>query len=237
MLRRSLLALSFAVIPACCLLSPRALRAAKHTPPPAGPASSYPDHDSHPQEHVTIAADPYDTKAKASVFRADYLKYGILPIRIIVTNEGDRPVSLADARIDFITAAGDKAPAAEPEDVERRIDHIKRPDSGFKLPGPLPRIGSNPEGKQNKAIEADFNLLEYSAVKVAPHSTQSGFLFYDLSGVADPLVGGRLELRTLRDAAGKELFAFEIPFGGRGSGGDRESTGAAVGAEPPGETR
>lgn len=218
--RRSLLSLSLAVIPVCCLLSPRGLRAADHTPPPAGPASSYPDRDSHPQEHLTIAADPYDTRAKASIFRADYLKYGIVPIRIIVTNDGDRPVSLADARIDFITAAGDKVPAAEPEDVERRIDHIKRPDSGFKLPGPLPRIGSNPEGKQNKAIEADFNSLEYSAVTVAPHSTQSGFLFYDLSGVANPLVGGRLDLRVLRDAAGKELFAFEIPFGGSRDGDD-----------------
>jgi hypothetical protein len=182
-----------------------------HAAPPAGVATSYPAVDAHPQEHVSIAADPYDTKSKIDIFRVDYLKYGFLPIRIIVTNDGDQPISLKDARINFITAAGDKIPAAEAEDVERRIDKIKRPDSGYKLPGPLPRIG-NKSGGKTKDIEDDFHSFEYSAVAVEPHTTRAGFLFYDLDQVANPLVGGKLNLSTLRDADGKELFYFEIPF-------------------------
>ena len=33
-----------------------------------------------------------------------------------------------------------------------------------------------------------------------------------MEGVANPLVGAKLNLRMLRNADGKELFYFEIPF-------------------------
>src|ERR1700744_3427115 len=194
----------------CPLLLFRA-RAGEHAPPPAGVATSYPAFDQHPNDQVAIAADPYNTKEKASIFRFKYLEYGFMPIRIIVTNNGDKPISLIDARINFITAAGDKIPAAEPEDVERRIGGIKRPDGGYKLPGPLPRIG-NKSSTKNKDVEEDFKSLEYAAVAVEAHTTRAGFLFYDLEGVANPLAGGKLNLRLLRDADGKELFYFELPF-------------------------
>src|SRR5271156_5224659 len=121
--RRSLIA------PLVCellLLCVRAV-AAEHPPPPAGEASSYPAFETHADEHVTIAADPYDTKDKASCFRIDYLKYGFMPIRVIVTNDGDKAISMEQARIHFITASGDKIPAAEPEDVERRTTDVKNP--------------------------------------------------------------------------------------------------------------
>jgi hypothetical protein len=194
-----------------CPLSVTQARAADHKVPPAEEATKYPAVDVHPEEQVAIAADPYDTKDKISIFHIDYLKYGFMPVRIIVTNNGDQPISLADARINFITAAGDKIPAAEVEDVERRIDNVKRPDSGYKLPGPLPRIG-NKSATKNKDVEDDFHSFEYAALAVEPHTTRAGFLFYDLDGVANPLSGGKLNLRMLRNSAGKELFYFEIPF-------------------------
>ena len=185
--------------------------AAEHAAPPADVATSYPAFDQHPAEQVAIAADPYDTQKKASIFRFKYLQYGFMPIRIIVTNNGDKPISLIDARINFITAGGDKIPAAEPEEVERRIGGIKRPDGGYKLPGPLPRIG-NKSSTKNKDVDEDFHTFEYSAIAVEPHTTRAGFLFYDVDGLNNPLVGAKLNLRMLRNAAGKELFYFEIPF-------------------------
>jgi hypothetical protein len=199
--------LVFSVLVAASLLA----HAAEHAPPPAGVATTYPAFDQHPDDHVAIAADPYDTKDKASIFRFKYLQYGFMPIRIIVTNNGDKPISLIDARINFITAAGDKIPAATPEEVERRAGGIKRPDSGYKLPGPLPRIGNKSSGKNNE-IDQDFQTFEYSAVAVEPHTTRAGFLFYDVQGLDNPLVGAKLNLRMLRSADGKEMFYFEIPF-------------------------
>ena len=78
-------------------------RAADHAAPPAGVATSYPAFDLHANEQVAIAADPYNTRDKASIFRFKYMQYGFMPIRIIVTNNGDKPISLIDARINFIT--------------------------------------------------------------------------------------------------------------------------------------
>jgi hypothetical protein len=210
MLRRFVFCVSlFAWLLSCPLWLLRAR--AEHAAPPAGVATSYPAFDQHPDEQVAIAADPYNTQEKASIFRFKYLQYGFMPIRIIVTNNGDKPISLIDARINFITAAGDKIPAALPQEVERRIGGVKRPDSGYKLPGPLPRIG-NKSSTKNKDVDEDFHTFEYSAVAVEAHTTRAGFLFYDVEGLANPLEGARLNLRTLRNAEGKELFYFEIPF-------------------------
>jgi hypothetical protein len=185
--------------------------AADHEVPPAGPATSYPAFDLHPDDKVAIAAVPYDTPEKGSIFRIKYLQYGFMPIRIIVTNNGDKPISLIDARINFITAMGDKIPAAEPEEVQRRLGGIKRPDGGYKLPGPLPRIG-NKSSTKIKDVDEDFRSFEYSAVAVEAHTTRAGFLFYDVEGLANPLAGAKLNLRMLRNADGKELFYFDIPL-------------------------
>lgn len=192
-------------------LIPCPTHAASHAVPPVKDADSFPAVAVHPEEKIAIAADPYDTKQKMALFRLDYLQYGFMPIRIIVTNNSDQTISLAQAHIDFITAAGDKIETSEVPDVERRAGKIERPDSGYKLPGPLPRIGGKSDTK-NKAIEQDFQTFEYSAASVAPHTTQAGFLFYDVQGIANPLEGAKLSLTGLQGANGQELFFFEIPF-------------------------
>ena len=97
---------------------------------------------------MAIAAEPYDTREKASIFRVDYLSHGVMPVRLIVTNNGDRPISLRDARILFLTAAGDKIQAAEPEDVERLMTRKEREGSKIPLPAPLPAHQAEAQGQQ-----------------------------------------------------------------------------------------
>jgi hypothetical protein len=185
--------------------------AADHTPPPVQPATSFAAVEVHDNEKVAIAAEPYDTRDKESIFRVDYLSHGILPIRLIVTNNGDRPINLSEARILFYTADGDKIQAAEPEDVERLMTRKERQGSKIPMPGPIPSIKLKPKAS-DKDIEADFNTFEYQALVVEPHSTRAGFLFYDVSDLNHPLAGAKLHLRKLLGADGKELFYFEIPF-------------------------
>jgi hypothetical protein len=181
------------------------------TPPAVQPATSFPAVEVHTDEHVAIAAEPYDTKEKESIFRVDYLSHDVMPIRLIVTNQGERPISLADARILFETADGDRIRAAEPDDVERMMTQKERQGSRIPLPAPLPPLHVKPKGSIQE-IEDDFNTFEYSALAVEPHTTRAGFLFYDVSGLKDPLAGAKLYLHDLRDADGKQLFYFEIPF-------------------------
>jgi len=182
-----------------------------HVMPPVQAATTYPDVEVHEKEKVAIAAEPYDTKEKEKIFRVDYLAHGVMPIWLVVTNNGDRPISLRDARILFQTADGDRIQAAEPEDVLRLMTRKEREGGHIPLPGPLPSIHTKPKGSIQE-IQADFDEFEYGALVVEPHTTRAGFLFYDVSDLDHPLQGAKLHLHKLRDADGNELFYFEIPF-------------------------
>lgn len=185
--------------------------ASDHTPPPVQAATTFAAVEVHEDEKVAIAVEPYDTRERESIFRVDYLGHGVMPVRLIVTNLGNRPISLRDARILFLTAAGDKIQAAEPEDVERLLTDKEKRGAKIPMPGPIPAIKLKPKAGI-KEVEEDFDTFEYAALVVEPHTTRAGFLFYDVSELDHPLVGAKLHLHKLRDADGKELFYFEIPF-------------------------
>lgn len=181
-----------------------------HEPPAAKPATSYPAVDYHTKEKVAIAAVPYYTKEQCRIFDVDFLRYGFMPVRLIVTNLGDRPISLSQARIYFLDSAGDRIQAAEPEDVERRIGY-PGPNRRYVPVGPfkLHLHQKNPASK----VEAEFNQWEYGALAVEPHTTRAGFLWYDVKGLGpDPLRGASLYLTDLQNADGHQLFFFQIPF-------------------------
>jgi hypothetical protein len=198
-------------LPLIVACAPIPALARSHKAPPVEPATTYADVEAHQQEKVAIAAEPFDTKEKEAIFRVDYLSHGVMPIRVIVTNLGDQPISLRDARIFFETPAGDMIQAAEPEDVERTMTRKERMGERIPMPGPIPSIHLKPKGS-NKEIEADFDEFEYQALVVEPHTTRAGFLWYDVSQLDDPLKGSKLYLKELRNADGHQLFYFEIPF-------------------------
>jgi hypothetical protein len=185
--------------------------ASDHAPPPVQPATSFAAVEVHEKEMVAIAAEPYDTREKESIFRVDYLGHGVMPVRLIVSNNGDKPISLRDARILFQTRTGERIQAAGPEDVERLMTRKEREGGRIPMPGPIPTIKLKPKAS-NKDIEEDFNQFEYGALVVEAHTTRAGFLFYDVSQLNDPLHGSKLHLHKVMDADGHELFYFEIPF-------------------------
>jgi hypothetical protein len=185
--------------------------ASDHTPPPVQPATDFAAFEVHNDEKLAIAAEPYDTREKMALFRVDYISHGVMPIRLIVTNNSDRPISLRDARILYVTSTGDRIQAADPEDVERLMTRKEREGSKIPMPGPIPAIKLKPKAS-DKEIENDFDTFEFQALVVEPHTTRAGFLFYDVSGLTRPLQGALLNLHTIKDADGKDLFYFEIPF-------------------------
>ena len=63
------------------------------------PAKSYPAHDDHSDDKVAIAADLYDTPDKAKIFSVNFHEHGLLPIFLIITNDGPQPVSIAHIEI------------------------------------------------------------------------------------------------------------------------------------------
>lgn len=189
------------------LATPSLSSAADHKPPAIVSATDFPAVEVHPAEHLAIAVEPYDTPSKLKLFRVNYLAHGFMPVRVIITNTGNEAVSLKDARILFITAAGDRLQAAEPRDIERRMVHIH----ASSMPSPIPGLHL-PHKDVAREIERDFDTLEFQALVVKPHSTEAGFLFYDVDGMHHPLQGSAINLHALRFADGRELFYFEIPF-------------------------
>src|ERR1035437_10320334 len=72
-----------------------------HTLPPVQPATTFAAVETHEDEKVAIAVEPYDTREKAAIFHVDYLSHGVLPIRFIFTNNDSGPLTLPERRIPF----------------------------------------------------------------------------------------------------------------------------------------
>ena len=186
--------------------------AAKKTPPPVLAASAYLSKETHEKEHVTIAAEPFDTRAKAEFFRVDYNGHSIVPIRLVIQNDGDSPLDLNQVRIQLIASDGTKLPAATPEELNRRLfrfNDLKQK----RIPGTPITYRPTPVDKKILDDDKDFS---FSQTSIPPHSSANGFLFYDIRDLDDPpLQHAELYVKMIHSKAdGKdtELFAFSVPF-------------------------
>ena len=182
-------------------------------PKPALPAQQYPFHETHENEHVTIAAEPCDTSETLPDTRLDYWNHGLMPIRVIVTNDSDEPVNLDDARIHFIAADNTVIQAATDDDLQRRMFDIKDA-TGHRLPLGIPIPITVGKKNIDKKILADDEDFGFKTTTVAPHTTVAGYLFYDTNEIDDPVLrDATLELRKVRFAtSNKYLDSFEIPL-------------------------
>src|ERR1035437_8802530 len=219
-------------------LAPAVASASDHkSAPPAKSANTYPAFDTHPDEHVTIAADPCDDPKLCPFFRLPYIEHGLLPIRVVITNDSDRALSLEDARMQFISANNDKIPAATvsdralsldaarvqyisanndkipaatEDDINRRLFDFRSTQPIHVPLDPFP-IKRTPVDKKVTQDDDDFG---FKSSRVQPHSTLAGYLFYDIKDLDDPaLKHAELYVKMIHALDGTdELFAFTIPF-------------------------
>lgn len=180
-------------------------------PKPPLPAGQYPMHITH--EGVTIAAEPGDAKDTRPDTRLDYFAHGLLPIRVIVTNDSTEAVNLDDARIHFIAADDTDLPAATPDDMERRFFTIKSA-TGTKLPLDLPIPITIGKKDFQKKIQQDDDDFGFKSTTIAPHATVAGYLYYDTVDLpSPPLAKAYLQLRRVRFATSNRVLEnFEIPL-------------------------
>jgi hypothetical protein len=176
------------------------------TMPAAKSAKAYPAHDEHPLERVTVALDPYDTPEKAKVFHEKYSEIGFLPVYLVVTNDSDQPISLADVKPEYVTADQTKLQPASEDDIERRISH----PSARTAPSPLPFPTRKVKGGLREQIREEIENSRFAAEAIEPHATHSGFLFFDVSGISRPLAGAHFYLTGVRDVNDKELMYFDV---------------------------
>jgi hypothetical protein len=175
--------------------------------PVAKTAINYPAHDFHRDEQVAIAADPYDTPEKSGIFSVNFADHGLLPIFFVVTNDGDKPVSIAKMEITLITANRSKLTPIAIDDLYRRLSNPQNNTRPSPLPIPVPHKA---KGGASKKEMDEIESSQFAAKAVEPHSTQSGFLFFDVGGISSPLPGASIDITGVDDAQGKELLYFEI---------------------------
>ena len=179
--------------------------------PPVQPARTYPAHDEHSQEKVTVAVDPYDMADKAQIFSTDFRSYGYVPVFLVVTNDGNQPLSLNRMKAELITFNRSKLSPATNDDLMRRMSR-PRPKTG-PSPLPIPFPGGKVKGAVSSKTREEIERAQFGARAVEPHSTIAGFLFFDVSDIASPaLAGANFYLTGVRDAGGNELMYFEIPL-------------------------
>jgi hypothetical protein len=177
--------------------------------PAAQPAKTYPAHDDHADEKVAIAADPYDTADKAKIFSVNFREHGFLPIFFVITNDGNQPISIANLQVTLTTANRDKLTPDSPEDIYRRLTN-PRTNTNAPLPFPIPqkKVKGTISQKERDEIESS----QFVAKAVEPHTTQSGFFFFDVEGITAPLAGAHIYVSGVDDSKGTELMYFELPL-------------------------
>lgn len=174
--------------------------------PAARPAQTYAAHDNHPRESAAVALDPYNSPEKDKIFSVHYRDIGFLPVFVIITNNSDQPLSLLGMKAELVTSDHTKLGPAREEDIFRRLS---RPSASVGRPFPWPK--SVKGGISNQQRE-ELENSRFQAKAVEPHGTQAGFMFFDVSGISNPLAGAHFYLTGLHDANGNELMYFDVPL-------------------------
>jgi hypothetical protein len=173
-------------------------------------ASTYPSKDAHPQEKVTAAIDLYNSPPKSDIFITPYSQEGLLPVYLVITNDGDQPIALTNMRAELVTSGRGKLESLTTDDVFRRVGHISASSTSPARVGPLPLPGGNKNKKAQKEYQ-EVLAANFAAEAVEPHTTKAGFLFFDVRDVKQPVQGSHIYLTGITDGKGSELMYFDIP--------------------------
>ena len=176
--------------------------------PKTQPAFSFPAHDHHAGENVTVALDPYDTPAKDNIFVVKYREHDLLPLLLIITNDSDGPIQLTNMKAELVTADRTKLIPDSEDDIFRRISHPTASGTHYPIPFPTKKAKGGVNSKEMNEIQS----AQFRAKAVEPRSSQVGFLFFDVSDIPSPLAGARFYLTGVRNSSGNDLMYFEVPL-------------------------
>ena len=173
--------------------------AAKFSP---GPASSYPTKQTN--DHVTVAAVPYDTEelAHTAFGKLNPNQYGVLPVLVIIQNDTDQALKLDHVEVDYTGIDGRRVEATPAEEV-KTLGGVERPNVPVARPIPLSRKRKNPLD----VWEIDGRAF---AGKLLPaHEAMNGFFYFQTTHKP----GSKFFLTGIKVASsGQDILYFEIPL-------------------------
>ncbi len=166
-----------------------------------GPASQYAHQSAF---GVTIGAKAFDNEeliAEAFGKKANLLKYGVLPVLVVVENKGKEALDLRGLHVNLVASDGRHVASVKPEDI-RYLDKGSRRTTVNPLPVPLP-------SKKNPLTAPEILSRAFTAEFVPVGDSASGFFYFEAR--FEP--GDRIYLDGMRSArSGQELMYFEFPL-------------------------
>src|SRR5262249_31091437 len=112
---------------------------------------------------------------------------------------------IANMQITLITNNHSKLTPVTTDDLYRRLTN---PQTSTR-PSPIP-LPHKVKGTISRKEMDEIESSQFAAKAVEPHTTQSGFLFFDVGGIGSPLRGANIDVTGVADAKGSELMYFEI---------------------------
>ena len=170
----------------------------------AGKAKDYANQTS---EQVLVGAkafDNVDLVAEAFGKKVDLLKYGVLPVLVVVENKRDKSIDLRDMQVSLVATDGRHVDPISPDDVAFLAKNGRRRPKGpgEGIPLPLPQ-------KKNPLAAPEIAGRAFAAGMLPPGDSVSGFFYFE----AESEVGDSLYLSGMKDARSrKEVMYFEFPL-------------------------
>ena len=171
----------------------------------AGPVEKYPARQTNAK--VTVAASVYETddQARPAFGKHNPYKYGILPILVVIQNDGNQAIRVDQIRVEYIGPDRSRLEATPANDI-RYLSGGRKPNV---TTGPVPTGG--PRVKRGKSpLDLDaMELRAFAAKMIPPGESASGFFYFQTGHRG----GSRLYVTGITEAnSGKDLFYFEIPL-------------------------
>jgi hypothetical protein len=173
----------------------------------AKPASEYAHQDS---EQVLVGAKAFDNEdltAEAFGKKLDLLRYGILPVLVVIENKRNTAINVEHMQVELVAADGRHGSAVAPEDLIHLAEQGRKPPKigAGPLPFPTPR-------KKNPLNAPELVMRAFSAKVVPPGDSASGFFYFE----ARPESGDSIYLNGMQDARSrKDLLYIEFPLNPR----------------------
>jgi len=153
-------------------------------------------------DQVTVGAKSYDTEeltAEAFGKKTDLLRYGVLPVLVVIENKRQKTLDLRYLEVNLVAADGRHAAAVAPEDLFVLGRSQKTPKIN-PVPNPLPK-------KKNPLNAPQIVERAFAARMLPPGDSASGFFYFE----AKPEPGDKLYLNGLRETpSGQEIMYFEF---------------------------
>ena len=167
----------------------------------AGPATGYAHQTS---DQVTIGAKPFSTPeltAEAFGKKTNLLRYGVLPVLVVIENKRGKTLSLENLEISLVGDDGRHVDQTKPEDL---FEIGAKPGRKPPVINPLPI----PHSSKRRPLDTPEIITRFFSARVLPPGdSASGFVYFQAK--SEP--GDKLYVSGIREtSSGREILYFEF---------------------------